>query len=151
MLCIYLRQFPFSCSQLPPAAFQYSHSSLDCLSHCPWPLVHTISHLLSNPRPSLLDCFRCLSWHDFSKPHASLQQLWSPLTQSSPLLSHFHPSYMTKQQGRSMKGRNQCSQRSTHTLTGMNPPGGFMDSRRSVEQEASASMWDQPLERLNIK
>lgn len=46
-----------------------------------------------------------------------------------------------------MKGRNQYSWgKKTHKLTGPNPPGGFMDSRRGVEREARAAMRDQPLE-----
>lgn len=45
-----------------------------------------------------------------------------------------------------MKGRNQYSQKKTHKLTDLNPQGGFMDSRHSVEQEARAVMRDQPLE-----
>ena len=44
-----------------------------------------------------------------------------------------------------MKGKNQYSWKK-HKLTGLNPQGGFMDSRRGVEQEARAAMRDQPLE-----
>lgn len=36
--------------------------------------------------------------------------------------------------------------KNNHKLTVLNPRGGFMDSRRSVEQEARAAMRDQPLE-----
>lgn len=54
---------------------------------------------------------------------------------------------MTEEKEKKHEGQESVfSGKKIHKLTGLNPQGGFMDSRHSIEQEARAAMRDQPLE-----
>lgn len=99
-----------------------------------------LSYFLSNPRNFLLAKHQSLLLTALLFTTQTLQSPWlGPVFCPFYFLAfslHLSPSWRA---GISILKKK-------HKLTGLNPQGGFMDSRRSVEQEARAAMRDQPLE-----